>query len=358
MDCKRCHASSAVRNDAKPLAGWVNNSDAEKDYKFNILRLHDERHPTAVSKNLSALSGKGYNYNSNGLEATVHAGTAVLCTACHKSNALPGVGIELKSFSSAIHSRHANVIDPSNGLTLNSNANRNACYTCHPGSQTACLRGAMGDAKNADGSAQMQCQSCHGNMSAVGSLNREGWLEEPNCQACHHDGERETLAINPMDNTLKYWADTRFATNPNTPAQGFSLYRFSTGHGKLQCEACHGSTHAIYPAHEADNKVSIAVQGHEGTIGECSACHSTVPRTVTGGPHGMHPIGQSWIDAHEDVAENNPTQCTVCHGADYRGSVLSKTFTSRSFATEYGQKNFAKGHKVSCYDCHNGPSGD
>ncbi|MBA1419982.1 MAG: hypothetical protein FAF03_03750 [Epsilonproteobacteria bacterium] len=35
MDCKRCHASTSG-NDAKPNAGWVNNQDVEKDYKFNI----------------------------------------------------------------------------------------------------------------------------------------------------------------------------------------------------------------------------------------------------------------------------------------------------------------------------------
>jgi hypothetical protein len=217
----------------------------------------------------------------------------------------------------------------------------------------------MGDAKDSNGDNVMQCQSCHGDMSHVGASGREGWLEQPNCQACHQNGEQHTTAIDPLTNTLRTAVDTRFATMPNTPAQGFSLYRFSTGHGKLQCEACHGSTHAIYPAHEADNKVSIAVQGHAGTIGECVACHTTVPRTITGGPHGMHPVGQSWVKDHEDVAENNPSQCKACHGADYRGSVLSKMWTDRTLdADEFGIKKFSKGHKVSCYDCHNGPSGD
>jgi len=72
----------------------------------------------------------------------------------------------------------------------------------------------------------------------------------------------------------------------------------------------------------------------------------------------MHPVGDSWVKGHEDVAENNPTQCKVCHGADYRGSVLSKMFTTRTLKVEHGTKTLAKGHKVSCYDCHNGPSGD
>jgi nitrate/TMAO reductase-like tetraheme cytochrome c subunit len=72
----------------------------------------------------------------------------------------------------------------------------------------------------------------------------------------------------------------------------------------------------------------------------------------------MHPVGQSWVSGHEDVAENNAAQCKSCHGADYRGSVLSKTFTDRTLSVEGRTKNFAKGHQVSCYDCHNGPGGD
>lgn len=152
--------------------------------------------------------------------------------------------------------------------------------------------------------------------------------------------------------------DTRFATNADTPTNGVSLYRYSTGHGDMQCSACHGSTHAIYPSsHAADNLQSISVQGHEGTIAECTACHDTVPETTAGGPHGMHSVGQSWVGAHESAAERDRTQCAACHGSDYRGSFLSKTFSARSFSIEDGTKSFAAGHAVSCYDCHDGPDG-
>jgi hypothetical protein len=236
---------------------------------------------------------------------------------------------------------------------LNNSNNRNSCYLCHPGSTTQCLRGAMGDAKYANGASKMQCQSCHGSMSNVGDPTREGWLNVPNCQACHHDGIRETSAV-AANGTLKTWVDKRFATNPNTPAAGLSMYRFSTGHGNLQCEACHGATHAIYPAHTADNKMSIGLQGHSGTIAECKTCHATIPATVTGGPHGMHPVGNYWVSAHQAVARANAAQCTACHGASYRGSVLSKTWTNRSF---YNGRGYAKGTMVTCYDCHNCPSG-
>ena len=359
MDCKRCHATNSLAPKAMPKAGWVAMSDPEKDFKYNILRLHDERIPNAVSDHIGSLSAKAYNYDPAGLEATAKSGTPILCAACHSSNALPGTGVDgIKPFTQAIHSFHAKVTDPYTGLSLNDSNNRAACYACHPGAQTKCLRGAMGDARDSAGNAVMQCQSCHGHMSNVGNSQRQGWLDEPNCQACHHDGVRETSAIDPATNTLRHVVDTKFATNLNTPATGLSLYRFSKGHGKLQCEACHGATHAIYPAHTADNQLSQTLQGHTGTVGECNACHNSVPNTISGGPHGMHPVGQSWVKEHGDAAEHNTAQCTACHGKDYRGTPLSETWTDRSFSTEWGTKNFAKDHQISCYDCHNGPNGD
>lgn len=358
MDCKRCHASNSPALRAKPKKGWVNNSVPEKDFKYNILRLHDERIPNSVKNHINSLKAKGYNYDIKGLEATAKSGTPILCAACHKSNALPGSGVDnIKSFTSAMHGYHAKVIDPYTGLSLNSSKNRNACYACHPGEATKCLRGAMGDAKDSSGQNIIQCQSCHGTMSNVGSSSRIGWLQEPNCQACHHDGKRELSAIN-NNGTLKSWADRRFATNPNTPINGVSLYRFSKGHGNLQCEACHGSPHAIYPAHKADNLLSKSLQGHIGTISECASCHKSLPKTVNGGPHGMHTVGQYWVSRHGDIAEHRGVrECAVCHGNNYKGTNLSKTWTKRVFSTEWGRKTFEKGHKVSCYDCHNGPGG-
>jgi len=362
MDCKKCHSSTSGNQDAMPEIGWVNNSDQEKDYKLNILRLHDEKHPTAVSDYINELKNKGYDYKTTGLEATALGGKPILCASCHKSNALPGTGIDsIKPLTAAIHSKHANVNDPSgNGLTLNEATNRNACYACHPGAITQCLRGAMGKAKDNNGNNIMQCQSCHGTMNAVGSLSREGWFDEPSCQNCHQDGQRYTEAVTDMSTgTLRTAIDTRFATNPNTPIPGKNLYRFSTGHGKLKCSACHGSPHAIYPSIRAeDNIQSLSAQGHIGTISECTTCHKTVPNTISGGPHGMHTVGQNWIELHEDAAKNNLNSCAVCHGNDYRGSNLSKTFSARSFSVEHGTKSFPAGHKVSCYDCHNGPNGE
>ncbi|WP_428743698.1 multiheme c-type cytochrome [Sulfurimonas sp.] len=352
MDCKTCHSSTSGYSDAQPNAGWENDIDAEKDFKYNILRLHDELYPTAVSDHQTELQAAGYTtYDDNGLYTSAKNNNPVLCATCHSTNALGTSGVSnTKPLTEAMHSKHANVTDPTNSMTLGSSDNRSACYRCHPGATTKCLRGAMGKQSN------IQCQSCHGNMSAVGTHARNGWLEEPNCQSCHQDGNRYTEAVtNANTGTLRAAVDTRFATNANTPASGVSLYRFSTGHGDMQCSACHGSTHAIYPSeHAEDNLQSIEVQGFEGTIAECTACHDTAPSTTTGGPHGMHTAGNDWVKNHDDVAEKNHTQCASCHGADYRGTELSKMFTTRVMRN----KTFAKGQKVGCYDCHNGPNGD
>jgi len=350
MDCSKCHSSTSVSNAAKPSTGWVNNADTLKDYKLNILKIHDEKNPLSAA-DLTAVQTAGYADYQLSLYDTAIAGTPILCAACHSSNALGTSGITgTDSLTSSIHAAHAQVTDPTSGLVLNDFTNRAACYSCHPGASTECLRGAMGKARDSGNDQLMQCQSCHGDMTDVGSDTRSGWLDEPSCQLCHQNGVRYTTAL--VSGVPRTVTDSRFATEANTPASGKSLYRFSTGHGDLQCSSCHGSTHAIFPtSHEQDNIISTQIQGHSGTIAECTACHTETPSTTTGGPHGMHSVGQYWVSAHQNAAEHNRTQCTACHGADYRGSVLSKTFSARSF----GIKTYSAGAEVSCYDCHNGP---
>ena len=67
MSCRACH--STLSNDAaKPAAGWVNEADGERDYRLNVLRLHDERE-RANPQFASALAAMGYN--SGGLYVTV-----------------------------------------------------------------------------------------------------------------------------------------------------------------------------------------------------------------------------------------------------------------------------------------------
>ncbi|MGJ5816770.1 BACON domain-containing protein [Paludibaculum fermentans] len=357
MDCASCHASNTGTAAARPAAGWINRSDAAKDVKLNILRKHDDRFKSLP---LFQTAAAKVGYNPAGLEATVPA-TPILCYNCHASNALAKDGIAgIKPMTTAMHGMHASVTDPATSQTLDSNTSRQSCYRCHPGPQTECLRGAMGSLKTASGGNAIECQNCHGAMSNVAMPTRTNWLDQPNCQSCHtgtatsNAGQIVYNSVFSSGTNLRVVTDQTFATNPNTPLAATSLYRFSSGHGGLQCEACHGSTHAEYTSPIVnDNVQSNALQGHSGTLAECSTCHSTTPNTVTGGPHGLHPIGASWVNRHEDAARNRAA-CQACHGTDYRGTILSKMQADRTMAG----RTFTKGTVIGCYSCHNGPSGD
>ena len=369
ITCIACHGTRASGNSAEmaaiPAGGWVETGDAERNWKLNILKLHDQKQSTSGTSTggpynapyaaaLAAIARPTGLYNSAASQSL-----PTLCAACHASNALPGFGVAgVSALTSAQHKSHGNVLDPATSplATLDAATNRGACYNCHPGSLTACLRGAMSTTP------EVQCQSCHGNMTKVGDPARIGWLEQPNCQACHFDGKRTTSAVDASGNLVKP-ADTRFATNPDTPALGmpvkFSLFRFSKGHGGLQCESCHGATHAEYPStHANDNLQSIALQGYAGTIRECTVCHATTPGNVlNGGPHGMHLIGAAWVGRHGDMVESTGSApCAYCHGSDYRGSPLAQIKAPRSFAIEGGTKSYKAGQNVGCYDCHSGPN--
>ena len=364
MTCVRCHASNS-NPAAEPLEGWVDDPNPERDYRLNAILLHDDRqggNPDYAGQ----LEAAGYD--PAGLYPTVtQHGKPILCAVCHASNALGTVGAAgVAPLTTAMHRLHANVIDPASGLSLDNENNRSACYTCHPGSTTKCLRGVMGNAVAADGTLAMQCQSCHGAMSRVGAQGRAGWLDEPTCQNCHtgtaldNNGEIRYTNVYDTNGERRVAVDQTFATMPDVPLPGFSLYRFSTGHGGLQCEACHGSTHAEFPSsHVNDNLQSIALQGHSGALVECTTCHGNNPNTVNGGPHGMHPIGAGWISDHGDALEGGGgAACRACHGTDYRGTVLSYSKGDRVFSTRYGTRTFWTGFQIGCYACHNGPSSD
>jgi hypothetical protein len=349
MTCKTCHASGSDPA-AEPAGGWVNNSDPGKDVKLNILKKHDDR--WNISQYLSQLAANGYNYQSS-LFQTASSGTPVLCAACHSDNALGAPGLAgIGSESSDMHTLHGPQILQSNGLTLDQNSlqsDQNSCYQCHPGPVTQCKRGAMN---------QVLCSSCHGTLTYAGNPSRNPWLIEPSCQLCHQNSQRYTTAFD-SSGQWRAVTDTTFATNQNVPITGSDLYRYSSGHGAVYCSGCHGSPHAEYPTLQANDSVyPQKLQGYVAKITECSVCHTNVPVTPDQGPHGIHTIGQSWVNGHEDYAQKNLAACAYCHGADYKGTPLSVAKVARTFNTDDGgKKSFPAGHQFNCYDCHNGPHG-
>ncbi len=332
--CRSCHATSST--------------DTEDQVRLNVLALHNAK----LGTNLQA---------------------PVLCASCHYSPALDltGAGPSAvqqthETLSRAMHAFHASrtagyvdaAVGSGNGfLSSPPLPTQQACYTCHPGAKTQCLCGAMTSA--------LDCQNCHGGLAAVGGAvsGRTPWLDEPKCQSCHAndavsqtksaqplapDGIRFTLAYSPTDAT----ATPTLATNTRFAENDGKLYRKSKGHGGLACEACHGSTHAIWSANANDNVAATQLQGHAGTVVECGTCHLAAPANGLGGPHGMHPVGAAWVSAHESVAQGQQASCQPCHGTDYRGTVLSRTFAARTLAG----RTFAAGTQIGCYDCHSGPN--
>jgi mono/diheme cytochrome c family protein len=366
--CSDCHDLGGAATQRSGI-DWSTASDKEIRTRENVLLLHDNMNRT-----------------------TLMASKPVLCAKCHYSPALDlagtgpqGAQVGKATMSSAMHAYHGNKMqgytDDWIRLGGTPNPDTQGCYTCHPGRNTKCLRGAMTETVN--------CQNCHGDMKAVGGMSalkaggsidgandgkpRRPWMDLPRCQSCHtgdavnylkldpslmaSDGLRAIIAFDPSDAaaSARLASNKRFAENSNT------LFRFSTGHSGIACEGCHNSTHAIWSnpldTHN-DNVAAKELQGHTGTVAECSTCHAPGTLALTlKGPHGMHNVGDSrWTKGHESLAKSNVQACAACHGTNYRGTVLSKTAASRTWSTEYGTRTVAKGQVVGCYDCHNGPN--
>ncbi len=361
MDCHACHASGSDV-EARPPTGWVWDCDPVRDYKLNILRYHDDAR-AGSSSYTDVLKEVGYN--PAGLVATVlQDARPVLCVRCHASNALPGSGATaMRPLTRLIHTKHAKVLDPASGVPLDDLAQSAACFRCHAGPELRYLRGVHQSVLAADGSPGMTCQSCHGSLTDVGNKTRQGWLDEPNCQSCHtgtatsNNGQIRYANAFASVGTFRQAVNQTFATQPSTPAAGLSLYRASRGHGGLYCAACHGATHAELSGREPNENVqSRQLQGHTGALLDCSACHPTTPATMNGGPHGMHPVGQAWATRHETEGSGS-AQCRPCHGANYRGTVLSLMQADRTLNAQ-GTRLYWQGFQTGCYNCHSGPSSE
>jgi len=65
----------------------------------------------------------------------------------------------------------------------------------------------------------------------------------------------------------------------------------------------------------------------------------------------MHSVDQQWASSHEVPR----AACQVCHGTDYRGTVLSWAQADRTFNAR-GTQHFWPGFQIGCYTCHGGPN--
>ena len=401
MNCAACHETAAyvidgvTACDASPpprlttLAAddFSNNPDPQVRFRENILILHD------------ALSGTNLVGQYNGGN-----GSPILCAQCHYSKALDLAGNNQPTgdqvghlyLSRAMHKHHGTawpMMDSTYVIPIpgayTPDAGPSECYYCHPGNDTQCLRSAMA-VKG------MSCQNCHGDLLAVGGFTpqlavpgvvdkylpnvndptltvnltttgqqRRPWQDMPKCQSCHsgdalnHLGASivgtQTYDSNDPASTPFNALNQRFAENPG------QIFRFSSTHGGLACESCHGSPHCEWPAriNSNDNITATQIQGHTGEIAECGACHLNGLKPGLGGPHGLHNVNDpTWLARHGVSYRNDHTSCQSCHGADLKGTVLSKAKAYRKLRQSCQTGNggniaFAKGTPVNCYSCHN-----
>lgn len=257
MGCKNCHQGDWKKDGVSGVSDVT---------AMNVLEIHDLRSGTNLLEEAKA-------------------GNPVMCQSCHEDPAVGSKGDGIRrSLSTALHAWHANYLTEEDG---------SACVRCHPADNegnTRCSRGVHN-------SLGMDCADCHGNIQehaaallkneihkpgsqqllknlevkAVKSFDeiipRTSWLNEPDCLNCHEDFNQ------PKEDYSSY---NKWACSFN------NLYRIRTDNAGVRCEACHGSTHALYPAknpyqENRDNIQPLQYQNSPLPIGaneNCQVCHT------------------------------------------------------------------------------------
>ena len=272
MGCRNCHEGS-----------WrTGTSGIDDETAVNLLLVHDQLNGTDLYK--EALAGE-----------------PKLCQSCHADPALgaPGDSTVL-NFSAAMHGWHANYMPYEDAR---------ACVMCHPaakGGNTQCSRGFH----NTLG---VTCTDCHGTMSEHGLAllkaeeqkevaqrlmknlvpsqvasaaevnSRWPWLQEPDCLTCHVEFEAPIQPASAFNIWNTYPGD---------------LYRMRHDWVDIRCEACHGATHALYPAHNPydrhrDNMQPMQYGGLPlplGSNGTCAVCHTQEMEDAVHHPNMEHPF--------------------------------------------------------------------
>jgi len=266
MGCKNCHGGKSRR--AK---------NSLEDVVEDILALHDKISKTELVK-------------------MVEKGKPVRCQSCHsdsvagtKDKPEPGKsGVDkpnLLNLSASIHGFHANYL---------SDRGVDACNACHLSTSS----GHIQDLRGIHNETGLDCTSCHGNMedhalslvmgkekigkksarqlmkylvpTKVDSISqikpRIPWINQPDCLNCHVGfDEPET------DETFNLWTESTD-----------ELYRSRMDDAGIMCQACHGTTHALYPAtsiygSKPDNIQPLQYQKNQYPLGSnknCKVCHT------------------------------------------------------------------------------------
>lgn len=246
MGCRNCHGGYWEKD-----GSGIGNKTAG-----NILETHDRMN------------------NTNHVERAKRG--PILCVECHDDPAQGAEGSTTRpNLSTAIHGTHA--------LFLTGRDSENSCLMCHPRNT---LRGQHKEVG-------FECANCHGSMedhaisllkreqengkkaatrllglltpTSVGNKNainpRTPWINEPDCLTCHVD-----FAAPDSDSAFNNWTEDE--------KQLYSVRRDDMD--AINCAACHGSPHAIYPATDRDNVQPLQYMDEAKSLGadnNCAVCH-------------------------------------------------------------------------------------
>ena len=246
MGCRNCHGGDWARD-----GSGISTATAD-----NILAVHDRMNNT----NHEERAEKG----------------VILCVECHDDPAQGAEGSgDNPNLSAAVHGVHA--------VFMAGRDAEDSCLMCHPRNT---LRGRHDEAG-------LTCNNCHGmiedhaisllkaekakgkkgvdrlldiiiprTMGTQEAINpRSPWENEPDCLACHVDYEAPDT-------------DVAFNKWEQDPEQLYSVRRDEMD--AINCAACHGSPHAVYPASDRDNVQPLQYMEAAQSLGAnktCKVCH-------------------------------------------------------------------------------------
>ncbi|MCF8045364.1 MAG: hypothetical protein K9J83_05845, partial [Desulfarculaceae bacterium] len=268
LGCRSCHGGEWR------VSGKTGISEATA---MDILETHDKNEKTDLADRASN-------------------GSPVRCQECHtdstgkkdgESADAPNDSSGMLNFSAAIHGFHANYLTGRRG---------DACLECHPSSAT----GKTGALRDIHAGLGFDCTDCHGTMEdhslallknekkagkstehlmkhldpvqvrSVEEINsRTPRVQQPDCLNCHQD-------FGPPDMGSLHGFN-RWTEEEN------GLFRMRHDNlGVVMCQACHGTTHAVYPAANmfGKNRDNIPALQHQkkalplGSNQNCSVCHT------------------------------------------------------------------------------------
>ncbi|QGY39112.1 cytochrome BD ubiquinol oxidase subunit I [Pseudodesulfovibrio cashew] len=246
MGCRNCHGGDWAEDGSGVSQGTVE----------NILAAHDRMNKT----DHVAASAKG----------------PITCANCHADPSQDSEGRDnLPSLAAAIHGVHA--------VYMAGRDSAQSCMLCHP----------QNTLRDNHGEAGFECANCHGpledhaisllkgdqeagrkgankllplitprNVGNADAVNpRTPWVNEPDCLNCHVD-----FAAPDSDSTFNEWTDDE--------TELFAARRDEMD--AVNCAACHGSPHALYPATDRDNVMPGQYMDQArifGAAGSCTVCH-------------------------------------------------------------------------------------